>query len=145
MVVELGCRGDLLLDLRSNLHQWSWVLGNDRKNEIADMSFLLRVSGLTLRNRAQSLHIQKRVSVEPLFLHIEISLRWFGYLVRMPPGCFLVVGPTRKRLRGRNVTRWRNYYTLELELYLSAGLGTRKKWPGKRTYWSAATTTQSQV
>ncbi len=92
----------------------------------AEMSFLLRVSGLTLRNRVQSLDIRERlgVGVEPLFLRIERSqLKWFGYLVRMPPGRLLVVGPTGKRPRGRNMTRWRNYYILDIGI-ISLG------WPG---------------
>ncbi len=91
-----------------------------------EMNFLLRVSGLTLRNRVQSLDIRERlgVGVEPLFLRTERSqLKWFGYLVRMPPGRLLVVGRTGKRPRGRNMTRWMNYYILDIGI-ISLG------WPG---------------
>ncbi|XP_044026055.1 uncharacterized protein LOC122863543 [Siniperca chuatsi] len=49
------------------------------------MCFLCRVAGLTLRD--QSPDIQREIRVEPLLLPIKRNqLRWFGYLIRMPPG-----------------------------------------------------------
>ena len=53
----------------------------------AKMSFLRRVAGLTLRDRVRSSDIWEELRVEPLLLWVERSqLRWFGHLVRMPPG-----------------------------------------------------------
>ena len=56
--------------------------------QVIEMSFLCRVSGLSLRDRVRSLDIRERLRVEPLLLCIERSqLRWFGHLVRMPKEC----------------------------------------------------------
>ncbi|KAF7652090.1 hypothetical protein LDENG_00101950 [Lucifuga dentata] len=55
--------------------------------QVAEMRFLRRVSGLTLRNRVRSSEIWEGLRVEPLLLCIERSqLKWFGHLIRMPPG-----------------------------------------------------------
>jgi len=49
---------DLPVDLHSHPHLWSWALGSDWKNEnegqAAEMSFLSRGSGLSLRDRVRS-------------------------------------------------------------------------------------------
>ncbi|XP_029984805.1 uncharacterized protein LOC115415389 [Sphaeramia orbicularis] len=51
------------------------------------MRFLHRVAGLSLTDRVRSLDIWEGLGVESLLLHVERShLRWFGHLVRMPPG-----------------------------------------------------------
>ncbi|TWW73375.1 hypothetical protein D4764_15G0007690 [Takifugu flavidus] len=51
------------------------------------MSFLLRVAGLSLRDRVRSSAIWEELGVEPLLLRVERSqMRWLGHLVRMPPG-----------------------------------------------------------
>ena len=66
-----------------------WVVTERTRSRIqaAEMSFLRRVAGLSLRDRVRSLDIRERLRVEPLLLRIERSqLRWFGHLVRMPPG-----------------------------------------------------------
>ncbi|KAI3356573.1 hypothetical protein L3Q82_017772 [Scortum barcoo] len=68
-----------------------WVM-NDRKDKImriqaAEMSFLRRVAGRSLRDRVRSSVTREELGVEPLLLHIERSqLRWLGHLFRMPPG-----------------------------------------------------------
>ena len=55
--------------------------------QAAEMSFLRRVAGLSLRDRVRSSVIREELGVDPL-LHIERSqMRWLGHLVRMPPGC----------------------------------------------------------
>ena len=55
--------------------------------EEAEMGFLRRVSGLSLRDRVRNSVIREGLGVEPLLLRIERSqMRWLGYLVRMPPG-----------------------------------------------------------
>jgi len=74
------------------------------------MSFLRRVAGLSLRDRVRSLEIRRELGVEPPLLHIERSqLRWFGHLIRMPPGRLLLevfrARPTGRRPRGRPRTR----------------------------------------
>uniref|UniRef100_A0A3Q3X1J7 Uncharacterized protein n=1 Tax=Mola mola TaxID=94237 RepID=A0A3Q3X1J7_MOLML len=55
--------------------------------EAAEMSFLRRVAGLSIRDRVRSADIRERLRVEPLLLRVEGSqLKRFGHLVRMPPG-----------------------------------------------------------
>uniref|UniRef100_A0A8C6KT40 Reverse transcriptase domain-containing protein n=1 Tax=Nothobranchius furzeri TaxID=105023 RepID=A0A8C6KT40_NOTFU len=66
-----------------------WVMTKRTRSRIqaAEMSFLRRVAGLSLRDRVRSSDIREGLGVEPLLLRIERSqLRWFGHLVRMPPG-----------------------------------------------------------
>ena len=82
--------------------------------QAAEMGFLRRVAGLSLRDRVRSSVIRERLKVEPLLLRIERSqLRWFGHLVRMPPGRLpgevFWACPTGRRPRGRPRTRWRDY------------------------------------
>ncbi|KAJ8003299.1 hypothetical protein DPEC_G00167980 [Dallia pectoralis] len=60
---------------KTNLQIWD-TAGQERK-----------VAGLSLRDRVRSSVIREELGVEPLLLCIERSqLRWFGHLVRMPPG-----------------------------------------------------------
>ena len=82
--------------------------------QVAEMSFLRKVAGLSLRDKVRSSVIRERLRVEPLLLHIERSqLRWFGHLARMPPGRLpgevFRACPTGRRPRGRPRTRWRDY------------------------------------
>ncbi|KAF7654265.1 hypothetical protein LDENG_00072170, partial [Lucifuga dentata] len=93
-----------------------WVMTERTRSQIqaAEMRFLCRVSGLTLRDRVRSLDIQEGLGVEPLLLHIERSqLRWFRHLVRMDPGRLprevFQARPTGKRPRGRPRTCCRDY------------------------------------
>ena len=93
-----------------------WVVTERTRSRIqtAEMSFLRRVSGLSLRDRVRSSDIRERLKVEPLLLRIERSqMRWFGHLVRMPPGRLpgevFRACPTGRRPRGRPRTRWRDY------------------------------------
>lgn len=51
------------------------------------MSFLRRMAGFSLRDEARSSVIYEGLRVPQLLLCTERSqLRWFGQLVRMPPG-----------------------------------------------------------
>ena len=93
-----------------------WVMTERTRSRIqaAEMSFLRRVAGISLRDRVRSSVIRERLGVEPLLLHLERSqLRWFGHLVRMPPERLprevLAACPLGKRPRGRPRTRWRDY------------------------------------
>ncbi|XP_018538853.1 uncharacterized protein LOC108887791 [Lates calcarifer] len=96
-----------------------WVVTERRRLRIqaAEMSFLQRVSGLSLRDRVRSLDIQRELGVEPLLLRVERSqLRWFRHLVRMPPRRLPLeifqAHPTGKRPWGRPRTSWRDYVSL---------------------------------
>jgi len=51
------------------------------------MGFLRRVAGVSLRDKVRGSVIREGLGVEPLLLRVGRSqLRWFGHLVRMPPG-----------------------------------------------------------
>ena len=93
-----------------------WVVTERTRSRIqaAEMGFLCRVSGLSLRDRERSSVIREGLGVEPLLLRIERSqMRWLGHLVRMPPGRLpgevFQTHPTGRRPRGRPRTRWRDY------------------------------------
>ncbi len=66
-----------------------WVMTERTRFRIqaAEMSFLCRVAGRSLRDRVRSSVTREELRVEPLLLHIERGqLRWLGHLFRMPPG-----------------------------------------------------------
>ncbi|KAK3539668.1 hypothetical protein QTP70_011124 [Hemibagrus guttatus] len=93
-----------------------WVMTERVRSRIqaAEMSFLCRVAGRSLRDRVRSSVTREELRVEPLLLHIERGqLRWLGHLFRMPPGHLpgevFRACPTGKRPRGRPRTRWRDY------------------------------------
>ncbi|KAK3511307.1 hypothetical protein QTP70_000398 [Hemibagrus guttatus] len=93
-----------------------WVMTKRVRSRIqaAEMSFLRRVAGRSLRDRVRSSVTREELGVEPLLLHIERGqLRWLGHLFRMPPGRLpgevFRACPTWKRPRGRPRTRWRDY------------------------------------
>ncbi|KAK3524499.1 hypothetical protein QTP70_029268 [Hemibagrus guttatus] len=93
-----------------------WVMTERVRSriQVAEMSFLRRVAGRSLRDRVRSSVTREELRVEPLLLHIERGqLRWLGHLFRMPPGCLpgevFRACPTGKRPRGRPRTRWRDY------------------------------------
>ncbi len=59
----------------------SWI-------QAAEMSFLRRVAGRSLRDRVRSSVTREELKVEPLLLDIERSqLRWLGHLFWVPPWC----------------------------------------------------------
>ncbi len=93
-----------------------WVMTERTRSRIqaAEMSFLRRVAGRSLRDRVRSSVTREELRVEPLLLHIERGqLRWLGHLFRMPPGRLprkvFRARPTGRRPRGRPRTRWRDY------------------------------------
>ncbi|TWW56187.1 hypothetical protein D4764_08G0001740 [Takifugu flavidus] len=82
--------------------------------QAAEMSFLQRVAGLSLRDRVRSSAIREELGVESLLLRVERSqMRWLGHLVRMPPGRLpgevFRACPSSRRPPGRPRTRWRDY------------------------------------
>ncbi|KAK3550483.1 hypothetical protein QTP86_030724 [Hemibagrus guttatus] len=94
-----------------------WVMTERVRSRIqaAEMSFLRRVAGCSLRDkRVRSSVTREELGVEPLLLHIERGqLRWLGHLFRMPPGRLpgevFRACPTGKRPRGRPRTRRRDH------------------------------------
>ncbi|KAK0141183.1 Craniofacial development protein 2 [Merluccius polli] len=93
-----------------------WVMTERTRSRVqaAEMSFLRRVAGLSLRDRVRSSVIREELGVDPLLLRVERSqMRWLGHLVRMPPGRLpgevFRARPTGRRPRGRPRTRWRDY------------------------------------
>ncbi|KAK3575180.1 hypothetical protein QTP86_020916, partial [Hemibagrus guttatus] len=93
-----------------------WVMTERVRSRIqeAEMSFLRKVAGRSLRDRVRSSVTREELGVEPLLLHIERGqLRWLGHLFRMPPGRLpgevFQACPTGKRPWGRPRTRWRDY------------------------------------
>ncbi|KAK3563836.1 hypothetical protein QTP86_002735 [Hemibagrus guttatus] len=74
-----------------------WVMTERIRSRIqaAEMSFLRRVAGCSLRDRVKSSVTGEELGVEPLLLHVERGpLRWLGHL---------------KRPWGRPRTCWRDY------------------------------------
>ena len=120
-----------------------WVVNRMRKIlqiQAAEMSFLRRVAGLRLRDRVRSSDIQERLRVEPLLLHMERSqLRWFGHLVRMPPGRLpgevFRAYPPRRRPRGRPRTHLRDYISLLDRERLSVHPEELEEVAGERSVW----------
>jgi len=116
---------DLLVHLHSKPDLWSQALVvNERARlwiQAAEMSALRRVDELNRRDRVRSSNIWRELGVEPLLLRVKRSqLKWFGHLIRMPPGRLPLevfqARPTGRRRRGRPRTGWRDY--------ISSGLGT---------------------
>jgi len=65
----------------------SWVMTERILCQVqaAEVRFLGRVHGVTLRDKVRSFEIRRAVNVEPLFLRIERSqLRCFSHVSRMP-------------------------------------------------------------
>ncbi|TWW55039.1 hypothetical protein D4764_09G0000880 [Takifugu flavidus] len=97
-----------------------WVMTERTRSrvQVAKMSFLRRVAGLSLRDRVRSSAIREELGVEPLLLRVERSqMRWLGHLVRMPPGRLpgdvFRACPSGRRPPGRPRTRWRVSMSLD--------------------------------
>ncbi|KAK3550423.1 hypothetical protein QTP86_025157 [Hemibagrus guttatus] len=93
-----------------------WVMTERVRSriQVAEMNFLRRVAGRSLRDRVRSSVTREELGVEPLLLHIERGqLRWLGHLFQMHPGRLpgevFRACPTGKRPRGRPRTHWRDY------------------------------------
>ncbi|TWW73592.1 R2DM Retrovirus-related Pol polyprotein from type II retrotransposable element [Takifugu flavidus] len=93
-----------------------WVMTERTRSRVqaAEMSFLRRVAGLSLRDRVRSSAIREELGVESLLLRVERNqMGWLGHLVRMPPGCLpgevFRACPSGRRPPGRPRTRWRDY------------------------------------
>ncbi|TWW67452.1 R2DM Retrovirus-related Pol polyprotein from type II retrotransposable element [Takifugu flavidus] len=93
-----------------------WVMTERTRSRVqaAEMSFLRRVAGLSLRDRVRSSAIREELGVESLLLRVERSqMGWLGHLIRMPPGRLpgevFRACPSGRRPPGRPRTRWRDY------------------------------------
>ena len=93
-----------------------WVMTERIRSRIraAEMRFLRRAAGLTLRDRTSSSSIRDSLKAESLLLHIERSqLRWLGHVLRMPHERLahqvFEAMPQGKRPVGRPRLTWRNY------------------------------------
>ncbi|TKS64956.1 LINE-1 reverse transcriptase -like protein [Collichthys lucidus] len=120
-----------------------WVVTKRTRSRIqaAEMSFLRRVAGLSLRDRVRSSAIREELRVQPLHLRIERSqLRWLGHLVRMPPGRLpgetFWARPSGRRPRGRPRTRWRDYVSRLAWERLGVPLGELDEVAGEREVWA---------
>ncbi|KAK9541149.1 hypothetical protein VZT92_001216 [Zoarces viviparus] len=119
-----------------------WVVTERTRSwlQAAEMSFLRRVAGLSLRDRVRSSVIRGELGVEPLLLRVERSqLRWFGHLIRMPPGRLPLevfqARSTGKRPRGRPRTRWRDYISQLAWEHLGIPQNELEHVAGEREVW----------
>ncbi|KAK3542555.1 hypothetical protein QTP86_029613, partial [Hemibagrus guttatus] len=132
-----------------------WVMTERVRSriQVAEMSFLRRVAGSSLRDRVRSSVTQEGLGVEPLLLHIERGqLRWLRHLFWMPPGRLpgevFRACPTGKRPRGKPRTRWRDYVSQLAWECLGVPPEELEKVSGEREIWrlfkvQRATTTDS--
>ena len=66
--------------------QTIWVMTERALSQVqaAEMGFLRRVHGVTLRDKVRSCEIRKSLNVQPLTRIERSQLRWFGHLSRKP-------------------------------------------------------------
>ncbi|TWW67219.1 hypothetical protein D4764_02G0002600 [Takifugu flavidus] len=121
-----------------------WVMTERTRSRIqaAEMSFLRRVAGLSLRDRVRSFDIREGLGVEPLLLHLERSqLGWLGHLARMPSGRLPLevfwTCPTGRRPRGQPRTRWRDYISRLAWERLGVPPEELMKLAGERAVWAS--------
>jgi len=74
------------------------------QGQAAEMGFLGRVHGVTLRDKVRSCEIRRALNVEPLLRIEGAQIYWLGHLSRMPherlARQFLLAKPTENRFRG---------------------------------------------
>ena len=119
-----------------------WVMTERTRSRIqsVEMGFFRRVASVSLRDRVRSSVIREWLGVEPLLLCIERSqLRWFGHLVRMPPGRFpwevFQAHPAGRRPRGRPRTSWRDYISTLAWEHLGIPQSELANVAGRREVW----------
>ncbi len=102
------CQGCALSPIQFMIEIKEWDRGYKR-------GFLRRVAGVSLRDKVRSSVVREEHETELLLFGIERSqLRWFGHLVRMPPGHLLremfQICPAGRRPQGtRPRPMWRHY------------------------------------
>lgn len=99
--------------LTYDLKLWVTTKRTRYRIQVAEMTSLRRVDGLTLRGRVR----REELRVQPLLLHIDRGkLRWLEHLFRMRPGHTHTLPrevfrayPAGRRPRGRPRAHWRDY------------------------------------
>ena len=86
--------------------------------------------------------IREGLAVELLLLCVEKSqLRWFGHLMRIPPGRLprevFLARPTGRRPRGRPKTRWRDYISSVAWEHLGIPQSELANVAGEREVWGS--------
>ncbi|TWW73603.1 hypothetical protein D4764_15G0009970 [Takifugu flavidus] len=121
-----------------------WVMTERTRSRVqaAEMSFLRRVAGLSLRDRVRSSAIREELGVESLLLRVERSqMRWLGHLVRMPPGRLpgevFRACPSGRRPPGRPRTRWRDYVSRLVWERLGIPPDELEEVAGEREVWAS--------
>ncbi|KAK0145331.1 putative uncharacterized transposon-derived protein F52C9.6 [Merluccius polli] len=121
-----------------------WVVTERTRSQVqaAEMSFLRRVTGLSLRDRVRSSVIREELGVDPPLLRVERSqMRWLGHLFRMPPGRLpgevFRAGSTGRRPRGRPRTRWRDYVSRLAWEHLGIPQEELDEVAGEREVWAS--------
>ncbi|XP_058616632.1 uncharacterized protein LOC131530397 [Onychostoma macrolepis] len=121
-----------------------WVMTERTRSriQVAEISFLRRVAGCSLRDRVRSSVTREELRVEQLLLNIERSqLRWLGHLFRMPPGRLhgevFWASPTRRRPQGRPRTRWRDYVSRLAWESLGVPPEEQEEVSGEREVWAS--------
>ncbi|TWW73458.1 hypothetical protein D4764_15G0008520 [Takifugu flavidus] len=130
-----------------------WVMTERTRSWVraAEMSFLRRVAGLSLRDRVRSSAIQEELGVEPLLLRVERSqMRWLGHLVRMDmpcptggtcperlPGEVFRACPSGRRPPGRPRTHWRDYVSRLAWERLGIPPDEMEEVAGEREVWAS--------
>ncbi|TWW67330.1 hypothetical protein D4764_02G0003710 [Takifugu flavidus] len=96
-----------------------WVMTERTRSRVqaAEMSFLRRVAGLSLRDRARSSAIREELGIEPLLLRVERSQ------MRRPPG--------------RPRTRWGDYVSQLAWERLGIPLDELEEVAGEREVWAS--------
>ncbi|TWW69469.1 hypothetical protein D4764_18G0002750 [Takifugu flavidus] len=121
-----------------------WVMTERTRSRVqaAEMSFLHRVAGLSLRDRVRSSAIREELGVESLLLRVERSqMRWLGHLVRLPPGCLpgevFRACSSGRRPPGRPRTRWRDYVSRLVWERLGIPPDELEEVAGEREVWAS--------
>ncbi|XP_056892948.1 PVR cell adhesion molecule related 2 like isoform X5 [Takifugu flavidus] len=121
-----------------------WVMTGRTRSRVqaAEMSFLRRVAGLSLRDMVRSSAIREELGVEPLLLRVERSqMTWLGHLVRMPPGRLpgevFMACPSGRRPPGRPRTRWRDYVSRLVWECLGIPPDELEEVAGEREVWAS--------
>ena len=93
--------------------QWAMTAKVRSRVQAAEMRFLRRTAGVSLRDHIHSSTIRQELNVEPLLLTVEKSqLRWLGHVLRQPEERLvrqaLIADVQGKRPRGRPRSTWLN-------------------------------------
>ncbi|TWW71715.1 hypothetical protein D4764_16G0002120 [Takifugu flavidus] len=94
-------------------HRWVMTERTRSRIQAAEMSFLRRVAGLSLRDRVRSSDIREELGVESVLLHIE------------------------ERPRGQPRTRWRDYISRLAWERLGVPLEELMEVAGERAVWAS--------